>query len=236
MEAEWAQQGILGSKAQKVPGMRGLLIPTIRILVVNSELQAQCWGNALRPLGGSLQRSVTTPDTEGIWAQSFSSSAALALAWLHRTLLCSFVGEIFKMCVLILFLYWGVTCIFCFSLIHVFLLLNRVGFRDAGIYKWGPIKDVTHPGECSIHPSVLPELWQGADWAEIQANGILWWGDISLLLSCRVWFGRLCSAAEDFQQDSGICLSERWFWARVQVGWSEGETGYSWGETWRSKL
>lgn len=180
MEAEWAQQGVLGSKAQKVPGTRGLLIPTIRILVVNSELQAQCWGNALRPLGGSLQRSGTTPDTEGIWAQSFSSSAALALAWLHRTLLCSFVGEIFKMCVLILFLYWGVTCIVCFSLIHVFLLLNRVGFRDAGIYKWGPIKDVTHPGECSICPSVLPELWQGGDWAEIQANGILWWGDISL--------------------------------------------------------
>lgn len=32
---------------------------------------------SLRPLGGSLQRRVTTPDTEGNCAQSFSSSAAV---------------------------------------------------------------------------------------------------------------------------------------------------------------
>ena len=155
---------------------------------------------SLRPLGGSLQRSVTTPDTEGNWAQSFSSSAALTLVWLHRTLLCSFVGEIFEMCVLILFLYWGVTCIFCISLIHVFLLLNTVGFRDAGIYKWGPIKDVTHPGEYSIHPLVLPELWQRGDWAEIQANGILWWSDISLYWVAGFYLGDFAQLLMSFSR------------------------------------
>lgn len=84
------QQGVLGSKAQKVPGTRGLLIPTIRILV--NQLRAETsLGKCSQAVGWVFAEERHHPDAEGLSSGGTAqSSAALALAWLHRTLLCSF--------------------------------------------------------------------------------------------------------------------------------------------------